>query len=40
MANIGPFSSLDQALALDFISSAMVGPDLRLLARFVGRDQL
>ena len=39
MANIGPFSSLDQALALDFISSAMVGPDLRLLARFVGRDQ-
>jgi diaminohydroxyphosphoribosylaminopyrimidine deaminase/5-amino-6-(5-phosphoribosylamino)uracil reductase len=38
MANFGPLSSLDQALQLDFVSSTMVGPDLRLLARVRGRD--
>lgn len=38
MANFGPLSNLDQALQLDFLSSTMIGPDLRLLARVRGRD--
>ncbi|MEO7105863.1 MAG: bifunctional diaminohydroxyphosphoribosylaminopyrimidine deaminase/5-amino-6-(5-phosphoribosylamino)uracil reductase RibD [Rhodoferax sp.] len=38
MASFGPLSDLTQALQLDFLSSAMVGPDLRLLARVRGRD--
>ena len=38
MANLGPLNDLDQALQMDFTSSAMVGPDLRLLARVKGRD--
>lgn len=38
MANFGPLSTLDQALQLEFISSAMVGPDLRLVARVRDRD--
>ena len=38
MANFGPLSSLDQARQLDFLSSTMIGPDLRLLARVRGRD--
>jgi diaminohydroxyphosphoribosylaminopyrimidine deaminase/5-amino-6-(5-phosphoribosylamino)uracil reductase len=37
MAAFGPLASLDQALALEWVSSAMVGPDLRLVARFAGR---
>ncbi len=39
MANFGPLAALDQALALEFTSSAMFGPDLRLLARIAGRAQ-
>ncbi len=39
MAAFGPLASLDDALALEFVSSAMVGPDLRLLARFAGRGR-
>ena len=39
MANFGPLTALDQAVALEFRSSAMLGPDLRLLARIAGRDR-
>jgi diaminohydroxyphosphoribosylaminopyrimidine deaminase/5-amino-6-(5-phosphoribosylamino)uracil reductase len=38
MANFGPLSELSQALPLTFLTSAMVGPDLRILARVTGRD--
>lgn len=38
MASWGPLSDLEQALQLDFRSTTMVGPDLRLLARVTGRD--
>jgi diaminohydroxyphosphoribosylaminopyrimidine deaminase/5-amino-6-(5-phosphoribosylamino)uracil reductase len=38
MANFGPLEQLSQALALEFLSSARVGPDLRILARIEGRD--
>jgi diaminohydroxyphosphoribosylaminopyrimidine deaminase/5-amino-6-(5-phosphoribosylamino)uracil reductase len=38
MANFGPLTDLAQALPLRFQSTAMVGPDLRLLARVTGRD--
>ncbi|MEI8158074.1 MAG: bifunctional diaminohydroxyphosphoribosylaminopyrimidine deaminase/5-amino-6-(5-phosphoribosylamino)uracil reductase RibD [Burkholderiales bacterium] len=38
MANFGPLSELDQSLQLDFSSTALVGPDLRILARVRGRD--
>ena len=39
MASFGPLSELAQATALEFKSSAMLGPDLRLLARVQGRDR-
>ena len=39
MAAFGPLASLDEALALEWVSSVMVGPDLRLLARFTGRGR-
>lgn len=38
MANFGPLTELAQALPLTFQSTAMVGPDLRILARVTGRD--
>jgi len=38
MANFGPLTSLAEALPLTFQSTAMVGPDLRILARVTGRD--
>ena len=38
MANFGPLEDLGNALQLDFLSTQMVGPDLRLLARVRGRD--
>jgi diaminohydroxyphosphoribosylaminopyrimidine deaminase/5-amino-6-(5-phosphoribosylamino)uracil reductase len=38
MASWGPLNELAQALQLEFSSTAMVGPDLRLLARVNGRD--
>ena len=38
MANFGPLTELSQALPLTFQSSSMVGPDLRVLARVIGRD--
>lgn len=39
MAHFGPLADLAQAVALEFISSEMVGPDLRLVARIPGRDK-
>jgi diaminohydroxyphosphoribosylaminopyrimidine deaminase/5-amino-6-(5-phosphoribosylamino)uracil reductase len=38
MANFGPLSELSQAMPLTFKSTTMVGPDLRIVARFTGRD--
>jgi diaminohydroxyphosphoribosylaminopyrimidine deaminase/5-amino-6-(5-phosphoribosylamino)uracil reductase len=38
MASWGPLTALDQAVQLDFKSVEHIGPDLRLLARVVGRD--
>jgi diaminohydroxyphosphoribosylaminopyrimidine deaminase/5-amino-6-(5-phosphoribosylamino)uracil reductase len=38
MANFGPLTELSQALPLTFQSTAMVGPDLRIVARVTGRD--
>ena len=39
MAQWGPLDALAQALPLEFRSSTMVGPDLRILARVAGCDQ-
>ena len=39
MASFGPLSTLTDAVQLQFQSTEMVGPDLRVLARVVGRDQ-
>ena len=38
MAAIGPLHDLGEAVALQFLSSAMVGSDLRIVARVAGRD--
>ena len=38
MANFGPLTELSQALPLSFHSTAMVGPDLRIVARVTARD--
>jgi diaminohydroxyphosphoribosylaminopyrimidine deaminase / 5-amino-6-(5-phosphoribosylamino)uracil reductase len=38
MANIGPFTALNQATQLDFISANLLGADLRVVARLQGRD--
>jgi len=37
LAAFGPLASLDDALVLEFVSSSMTGPDLRLIARPAGR---
>jgi diaminohydroxyphosphoribosylaminopyrimidine deaminase/5-amino-6-(5-phosphoribosylamino)uracil reductase len=37
MADFGPLTDLTQALALEFKSTQMVGPDLRIVARGAGR---
>ena len=39
MASFGPLAALSEALALDFISSDRLGPDLRIVARIAGRDR-
>jgi len=39
MVNIGPLSELSQAIELEFRETAMIGPDLRILARIPGRDR-
>lgn len=38
MAHFGPLQYLAQALPLEFKSTAMLGPDLRVVARVSGRD--
>nr|WP_315488293.1 bifunctional diaminohydroxyphosphoribosylaminopyrimidine deaminase/5-amino-6-(5-phosphoribosylamino)uracil reductase RibD [uncultured Rhodoferax sp.] len=38
MASFGPLEDLAHALQLEFLSTHLVGPDLRLLARVRGRD--
>jgi len=39
MASFGPLQQLSHAVPLQFLSTEMVGADLRVLARGVGRDQ-
>jgi len=39
MANFGPLHSLSEATQLEFMSTEMVGGDLRIRARVAGRDQ-
>lgn len=39
MARFGPLEALTQAVSLEFKSTAMLGPDLRIVARVHGRDQ-
>ena len=39
MASFGPLLTLSDAVQLQFQSTEMIGPDLRLLARVGGRDQ-
>jgi len=39
LANLGPFTTLDQAMQFEFKSAELVGPDLRLVARIPGRDR-
>jgi diaminohydroxyphosphoribosylaminopyrimidine deaminase / 5-amino-6-(5-phosphoribosylamino)uracil reductase len=39
MAHFGPLADLAEVVAFEFLSSRMVGPDLRLLARIPGRDK-
>lgn len=38
MAHFGPLQDLAQAVPLEFKSTAMLGPDLRVVARVCGRD--
>ena len=38
MAAFGPLQALSQGLALRFVSTEVVGPDLRIVARVTGRD--
>lgn len=38
LSNLGPFSTLSEAIGLDFRSIEKIGPDLRILARIPGRD--
>lgn len=38
MAEFGPLATLAQSLALEFHSTTMLGPDLRILARVAGRS--
>ena len=39
MAHFGPLTDLAQAAPLEFLSSGMIGPDLRIIARVAGRDR-
>jgi diaminohydroxyphosphoribosylaminopyrimidine deaminase/5-amino-6-(5-phosphoribosylamino)uracil reductase len=38
MAQFGPLTELTESRSLTFANHAMIGPDLRLLARVTGRD--
>ncbi|MDO8449056.1 MAG: bifunctional diaminohydroxyphosphoribosylaminopyrimidine deaminase/5-amino-6-(5-phosphoribosylamino)uracil reductase RibD [Rhodoferax sp.] len=39
MASFGPLSELSQAIPLEFKSTDLLGPDLRIVARIPGRDR-
>ncbi|MGH6626628.1 MAG: RibD family protein, partial [Burkholderiaceae bacterium] len=39
MAHFGPLADLAQAVPLEFKSTEMLGPDLRVMARIAGRDR-
>ena len=39
MTSFGPLAELSQAVPLEFKSTAMLGPDLRIVARIPGRDE-
>lgn len=39
MFHIGPLKELGQGVELEFKSTDMVGPDLRIVARVLGRDR-
>ncbi len=39
MASFGPLQALSEAVELEFQSTDRIGPDLRIVARIVGRDQ-
>jgi diaminohydroxyphosphoribosylaminopyrimidine deaminase/5-amino-6-(5-phosphoribosylamino)uracil reductase len=39
MANLGPYTTLQQGPELEFKSTERVGPDLRILAQPPGRDR-
>jgi diaminohydroxyphosphoribosylaminopyrimidine deaminase/5-amino-6-(5-phosphoribosylamino)uracil reductase len=39
MAHFGPLANLEEAVAFEFVSSEMAGPDVRLIARIPGRDR-
>lgn len=39
LANLGPFTALDQAVQFEFRSTEIVGPDVRLVARIPVRDR-
>ena len=39
MVNIGPLAALSEAVALEFMDSTRIGPDLRLRAQLAGRDR-
>lgn len=39
MAHFGPLASLAEAIALEFTSTQMLGPDLRIVSRIPGRDR-
>ena len=39
MTNFGPLQNLKDAVPLEFTSTAMLGPDLRIMAQIRGRDQ-
>lgn len=39
MASFGPLQALSEAVQLQFLSTKMVGADLRIIARVAGRDQ-
>ena len=38
LASFGPLTSLAEAVALEFKSTDLIGPDLRIVARVLGRD--
>ena len=39
LAQLGPFTALDQAVQFEFKNAELVGPDLRVIARIPGRDR-